>query len=328
VPDNNRPTSPESCSAKEPSTFDNLVAENALLRAQLDILRPESAQGSTVASSILGVRAGDQIVCGDGDYEQVQAALLLPVETAVEVYAAREPLAGLTSRVRVLVASEPATARRLAERHSSSMVLNMAMADFFRQQPDHSVDTVVLRQTALREASSPADRAFWTGEARRIARRQVVLVCEFAPERSQLFPFHPDDFRGDFVIINEDPQRRRAGREFCVIRSAEAASRSTGNVRAVLVSEWDTTFQFRPDDFLVCDHQIARDERLSDAGVAGMMVVPFKLLRASLSLPVQVLRSAVLNFAVLERYVEHMPTVLALGSDAEFVLDYMRRKES
>jgi hypothetical protein len=43
---------------------------------------------------------------------------------------------------------------------------------------------------------------------------------------------------------------------------------------------------------------------------------------------VQVLRSAVLNFAVLERYVEHMPTVLALGSDAEFVLDYMRRKES
>jgi hypothetical protein len=326
MPDHHPLISTPSCSAAAAGAFDHLVAENALLRAQLDIMRLQSTHGTAVASSLLGARAGDQIVCGDGMYQQVLAALLLPVETAVELYAAREPLGGLDSRVRVLVASEPARARRLAARHSGSLVLNMTMRDFLRQQPDRSLDTVVLRHTALREASSPSDRAFWTGEARRIARRQVILVGEFVPDRSELLPFHPEDFRGDLVIVNEDARPGLAGREFCVIRSVAAASRSAEGVRAILLSEWRPSFQFRPDDFLVCDYDIARDERLGDVAVAGMIVVPLKLLRASLSLPVQVLRSAVLNFSVLEQYVAHMPAVLALGSDAEFVLDYMKHR--
>jgi hypothetical protein len=302
-----------------------LVAENALLRAQLDLFRPRSVRGAVMASTLAGARRGDQIICRDDAYQEILAALILPVATAVEVYAAGQPLAGLVSRTRVLVEPDPEAARALADRAPDSMVLNLTVAEFFRQQPDRSVDSIVLRHTAWSDAGNPADRAFWMGEARRVARRQVILLAEFTPERLRQFPVHPEDFASDLVIVNEDARDGSPGREFCVLRNVDDASFvRPADVRAVIVSEWDPSFEFRPGDIVVCDHALASDERLNAIAPATVLVVPLKLLRSSLTLPPQVLRSAVLNFSVLERYVAHMPSVSAVGADAAFVLNHMR----
>jgi hypothetical protein len=324
VPDQTSPTAQQSRAAADTSTFDNLVAENALLRAQLDLLLPESVQGNGVASALAGARGGDQIICRRETYRQTLAAVLLPVSTAVELYAADHSAPELLSRTRVLVEPDRAASSALTHREPDALVLNVTMTEFFHHQPDHSIDSVVLRPTAFVDAHYPCDRAFWMGEARRIARRQVILFSEFTPERSAAFPWRPEDFSGDLVIVNEDAEGGRLGRQFCVVRNVQDSSAAGATARAVLVSEWDPSFNFRKDDFLVCDHEIARDRRLIGLAVAGIVVVPLKLLRESLSLPTQVLHRAVLNYSVLERYVEHMPAVAAIGFDAEFVLDHMR----
>jgi hypothetical protein len=345
-------------------TYSNLVKENQLLRAQLALVRDRAPRSQALRSEILGARSGDLLFSDENNFDAVVGTVVVPSETAVEIYAGETPLPWLHPNVHVFIEPVRTKADLRAKNNPAGLVLNATARDFLAMAPDSSVDCVVIRDLVYAQASPGSvqtggvrhvqshlalerDTSFpLLDQARRVARRQVVALCRHQHECDvsdipRLFnesntafvqhgaaPFDSQcqvDFREGILVVNTGEPRDGVVREFAVVLDAASAKKETSNkIRLVLLSSAPPA-HFRWSGNDVIICDVALTEKLADVPAGTIIPVPLTLLRTAMDLPAEILRTSILNFTFLEHYLQCMPAE-AVGTDAEFIIAEMQSR--
>jgi hypothetical protein len=306
-----------------PETLSNLQIENELLEGQLALVRQFAPPRSGWSIYLQGIRPGDQLSCPFDSIATVLAAAAGSVDTLLVVNGCDFRLPWPTPPTQVLVEPDPVAAVNLSDKHPAAIVYQQPVLPFLQGLEDQSFDAVVVRQGARPGAASCAEASLWLTEARRIARRTVILFCSSPAAAVSCEAWQPCQFPDDVVLVPEpEPPTLSMWRDFAVvIRSDHIREQTDRNVpRVILISEWNLTFRFAPSDIIICDFAVAgRHDLPGTVRVAEFILLSIPLLRSCLSLPSSLLRASIPNFAEVEHYLGY-PKVYALGTDARVIV--------
>lgn len=344
-------------SAPMNDTLTHLAKENALLREQIKLFRREFHDPGMLRIETHGIRNGDHVICGSESFDRILGALIGPLEFVGEVLAGNNPLSPVSAAARILVAPYADGSRKYSDCNSRTVTLQCGPDDFFAMLPDDNLDCVIVNGIVYKASpvahstESTEGEALFSGaditmpllrEALRVSRKHVVLICEWADPSPGCTPetngfirqrgdcttnWHRVDFAKHTIVLGRSVSKDGAEifRRFGVIVDASSSAReSISDFRLVVVSEPAADFEWNSNDIVVCDVEIVNQMAQFSSAYRSMTVVPLKLLRSAITMPQDILRSSILNFAVLEHYMRVLPTVVAQGTDAEFVVADLR----
>ncbi|MDD3288188.1 MAG: class I SAM-dependent methyltransferase [Alphaproteobacteria bacterium] len=306
--------------------------------------------------SVPDVSLGDTIRCDKEKTHEIAAGLIAPADICLDIGPGIRPQRLLPCNTHVLVEPYGAYCDELVKRYPQKLTVKMDGLAFLLLMQSKSVDTIFMIDVI--EHLNKDDGKRMLAEARRVARKQIVVFTPlgFMPRhysevgdiwgdiqhnelQNHLSGWLPEEFPGSTIVLTEDYHVQDGnvnGAFYAIISCAEtdvqafadnklSLGRSDGKLplgRLVIVSEPTTDFVFKENDLIIADISLMElSHVITNVPKRNCLYVPLALTAAHADVPIEVLRSTILNFQMLEGYVSTIKNRVAIGVAALMVME-------
>jgi len=321
-------------------TYESLVSENRILQNQVSQFRYFFGGSRVDLRTVEDVGLGQTVYCSRDALHGVATNFLQPAEVCLEIGPGLRPQRLLTCPVHLLVEPYLPYVEKLVVAYPNKPVLCQEGLDYIRGAFTKSVDTVFMLDVI--EHLEKADGSQLLDHALRVARKQVVVFTPlgFMPQhytesvswervahsdlQNHRSGWLPEEFANAVHVVCEDYHHssKQVFGAFYSIIDATIQKKP----RLVLVSEGlPNDFEFQEGDVIMADVMFSEPSwRINSVPKRNMVVVPLQLIAEESRTPREILRNAIVNFGVLESYLQRFENVVALGISAEVVLQRHR----
>jgi hypothetical protein len=322
------------------TTFDALVAENRILRNQQLQSRYFLVGSRATTLHIQDVELNQTIHCSSEDIHKIAAGFLQPARSCIDIGPGLRPQRLLDCPLHLLVEPYLVYAEKLVAIYPEKITVVADGVSFLKSVPDRSVDTVFLLDVI--EHLDKDDGQILFDRAMKAARRQVVVFTPlgFMPQhfsqsvdwdgvvhselQNHRSGWDPSEFSNAVHIVCED-YHRDGGTIYGAFYSI-VSTRESSKPRLILISDGQPQdFEFLDSDVLIADVMFSElSWKISAVPKSNLTIVPLQLIAEESGTDKSILRSTVINFAILEHYLKSFSEVIALGLAADTVLQRHR----
>ena len=322
-------------------TYESLVSENRILQNQVNQFRYFLGGSGINLRTVEDVELGQTVHCSRDALHGVATNFLQPAEVCLDIGPGLRPQRLLKCPVHLLVEPYLPYVEKLVVAYPNKPVLCQEGLNYLRGAFAKTVDTVFLLDVI--EHVEKADGNQLLEHALRVARKQVIVFTPlgFMPQhyteigdewgnvqhselQNHRSGWLPEEFVNAVHVVCEDYHHlgEQVFGAFYSIIDATIERKP----RLVLVSEGlPNDFEFQEGDVIMADVMFSEPSwRINTVPKRNMVVVPFQLIAEESRTPPEILRNAIINFGVLERYLQRFENVVALGTSAEVVLQRHR----
>ena len=321
-------------------TLESLVAENRILKNQANQLRYFLGGSRVDVRMVSDVEYGQTLYCSPDALNSVAAGLLRPADVCLDIGPGVRPQRMLDCSVHVLVEPHRPYAEKLVVSYPDKVVYCSDGLKYFEGAIDKSTDTVFMLDVI--EHLEKEDGQKLLAQALRVARKQVVIFTPlgFMPQhytesvswegvnhselQNHRSGWEPNEFANAIHVVCEN-YHSSGSKVYGAFYSIIDASAEL-QPRLVLVSDGvPSDFQFQDNDVIIADVMFSElSWKINYVPKRSMIVVPLELIAAENLTAREILRHSIINFNVLEGYLQRFKNVVALGTSAEIVLQRHR----
>ncbi|MBN8742713.1 MAG: hypothetical protein J0I24_00240 [Thiomonas arsenitoxydans] len=321
-------------------TLESLVVENRILKNQANQLRYFLVGSRVDALTVSDVEYGQTLYCSHDALNRVATSLLRPADVCLDIGPGVRPQRMLNCPVHVLVEPHRPYAEKLVVTYPGKAVYCVDGLEYFKGALDKSTDTVFMLDVI--EHLEKEDGHKLLAQALRVARKQVVIFTPlgFMPQhytesvswegvthselQNHRSGWEPNEFANAIHVVCED-YHSSGSKVYGAFYSIIDASVEM-QPRLVLVSDGvPSDFQFQDGDVIIADVMFSElSWKINYVPKRNMIAVPLELIAAESLTAREILRSSIINFHVLEGYLQRCENVVAVGASAEVVLQRHR----
>lgn len=314
-----------------------LIRENNLLSDQLNQIRYHLVGSRGLKLPVTDVEIGQQVYCDADDIHHVVANFLLPSVSCLDIGPGLRPQRMLDCATHILIEPWRPYADKLVVAYPEKYTVCSLGEDYLRSALDKSVDTIFLLDV-IEHLEKEAGKSLLK-QALRVARIQVVIFTPlgFMPQhfseigtewgdvehgdfQNHLSGWDPSEFPNAIHVICENYHNsvnNNYGAFYSILRVAEPVK-----PQLVLISEAPPEgTSFGTNDVIVADVAFSElSHVINTVPKRNMVIVPLQLVAEQSTMPVELLRRVVINFPVLQNYLNQFDNVRAYGIAANVVL--------
>jgi hypothetical protein len=321
-------------------SLESLVSQNRILQNQINQLR-YFLRGSRVdVRAVPDVEPGQTIHCDRESMHGVAMGLLAPAQVCLDIGPGVRPQRMLDCPVHMLVEPYRPYAEKLACTYPEKQVFCKDGISYLREAFSDSVDTVFMLDVI--EHLDKADGAELVQQALRVARKQVVIFTPlgFMPQHyTESEPWEgvthselqnhksgwlPAEFPHAVHVVCDD-YHASGTQVYGAFYSVIDASLKPMS-RLVLVSEGGhNDFEYLEGDVVIADVMFSESSwKINFVPKRNIVIAPLQLIAEESLTPKAILRNTIINFSVVETYLQKFEDVVACGMSAEAVLQRHR----
>lgn len=318
-----------------------MLQENRILKDELNHFRYYLNGSRALPIKLHDVKVGQTIYCDRDDLQGIATGLLLPSISCIDVGPGIRPQRLLDCPVHILVEPWKPYLEKLVVLYPEKFAINGLGTSFLQNALDKSVDTIFLLDVI--EHMDKDSGVELINNAKRVARTQVVIFTPlgFMPQhysevseswegiehgelQNHLSGWVPADFSDAVTVVCEDYHKADGqifGAFYSIIYLTELCKS-----RLIIISEdLPENFSIRLNDVVVVDPAFAELSHLiNNVPKRNMLVVPLKTIAEQANISVEILRSSILNFSLLEDYLHEFELIETYGYSADFLLNRYR----
>lgn len=325
-------------------SLQSLAAEIKILKNQANQFRYFLSGSRVDINTIEDVESGQTIYCDRDALHGIATGFLRSAEVCLDIGPGVRPQRLLQCQVHMLVEPYPAYAEKLLAAYPAKPIFCQDGLTYLQQALSKSVDTVFLLDVI--EHLEKVDGLRLLEHAIRVARAQVVVFTPlgFMPQHyTESFTWEgvahselqnhrsgwlPSEFENAIHVICENYHKSH-NQEFGAFYSIIDASVFNQPRLILLSADAANDFEFQEGDVILADVMFSElSWKINFVPKRNMVVIPLQLIAEESLTPIEILRNTIINFGVLESYLQRFENVLALGVSAEVVLQRYRNEWS
>lgn len=326
-------------------SFAALVSENEILKSQINTFNYYLAGSAGLSIKIDDVLRGQTIVCEKERMHDIVAGLIEQPSSCVDIGPGLRPQRLARGPLHVLVEPHPPYAVELVKRYPEKMVINTDGVAFLKSAMAKSVDTIFILDVI--EHLEKDQGQILINLATRVARRQVVVFTPLgfmpqhyseigdgwgAVEHNELQNHRsgwlPSELPFNTSVLCHD-YHSGGGKIFGAFYSVIHCDEPAKKPRLVLISEDAPDFRFEVNDIVIADVGFSEMSwMIHGVPKQNLLHVPLQILAECSTRPIEILRSSILNFRLLESYASHDFEIVPVGASAVVVSKLIEQLEN